>query len=388
MLISSTMKSILQLVVLVLGLTQLHGQLMISGNEGKIDLTSGVPEFIAGAPIDSVTLINFSKTPPRIRHLLDLPNTVIGPPSNLAITPDGTLALIANSIEPDPANPGTWKPGRTIHLLDVSSDPPFPIGQIQGGLQPSGMSITPDGKLALIANRAGGTVSVIQIDGLTARVIDEIKVCEPEEEASDVAISPDGKFALVSIREAEYLRLLKISAPDKVEVMDRKFGVFGRPYRCVITPDGRLGLTAGAGRGGPLDSDALSVIDLSPEIMRTVDHIAIGAVPESIEVSPDGKWVAAVLMNGTNLNKADPLHSAHGLITLLERKGNTYVRVQEIKTGPIPEGVAFTSDGSKLVVQIHPEKKLYLYEIKDGRLVDTGERIDVPGMPSSLRAQP
>jgi len=250
------------------------------------------------------------------------------------------------------------------------------------------MSISPDGKMALVANRAAGTVSVILIDGLKAKTVDEIKVCEPAEEASDVAISPNGKLALVSIREGEHLRLLNIKGPGKVEVTDRKFGVYGRPYRCVITPDGQLGLTAGAGRGGPLDSDALTVIDLSSDVMRTTDHIAIGAVPESFEVSPDGRFVAAVLMNGSNLSADDPLYSKSGLITLLERKGSTYVKVQQIATGPIPEGVAFTSDGKRLVVQIHPEKKLYVYEMKNGQLVDEGERIDVPGMPSSIRAQP
>ena len=31
--------------------------------------------------------------------------------------------------------------------------------------------------------------------------------------------------------------------------------------------------------------------------MRTLEYIPIGAVPESIEISPDGKLLAAVVMN-------------------------------------------------------------------------------------------
>jgi 6-phosphogluconolactonase (cycloisomerase 2 family) len=111
-------------------------------------------------------------------------------------------------------------------------------------------------------------------------------------------------------------------------------------------------------------------------------------VPESIEVSPDGQLVAAVLMAGSNLDATNPLHSNHGEIALLARRGRTFERVQVIKTGRIPEGVAFTSDGRYLVVQAHPEEALWIYEVQGGKLKDTGERISVPGFPSSLRAAP
>jgi len=69
----------------------------------------------------------------------------------------------------------------------------------------------------------------------------------------------------------------------------------------VITPDGELALTAGQGYGNGIDRDAITVIDLKSKPMRTIDYIPIGTVPESIEISPDGKLLAAVVMNGSNL---------------------------------------------------------------------------------------
>ena len=69
---------------------------VISGNENKIELTSGAAKWVPNAGPDSLTLFDFASFPPRIQHLTNVSNSVIGPPSNIAITPDGSLALIAD----------------------------------------------------------------------------------------------------------------------------------------------------------------------------------------------------------------------------------------------------------------------------------------------------
>jgi len=130
------------------------------------------------------------------------------------------------------------------------------------------------------------------------------------------------------------------------------------------------------------------VIDLKSKPMRAVDYVPIGSVPESIEISPDGKMLAAVLMSGSNLAAKDPNHTEHGGVTLLARQGRSFAVVQELPIGRIPEGVAFTSDGNYLVVQCHADRELWIFSVKGQRLHDTGQRIKVPGMPSSLRASP
>ena len=93
-------------------------------------------------------------------------------------------------------------------------------------------------------------------------------------------------------------------------------------------------------------------------------------------------------MNGSNLGPADPNHSRNGGLVLLARHGRTFRVVDEHSVGRIPEGVAFTSDGKYLVVQCHPDRELWIFSVKGGRLKDSGQRIKVPGMPSSLRASP
>jgi len=360
-------------------------QIVISGNENKVDLTSGTPKVIPPLGPDSISILNFSTFPPSVQHLSDIPNSVIGPPSNIAITPDQRIALISNSLKADPQDATNWVPESFVHVLDLTTIPPKVIGQARTGRQPSGLSIAPNGRLALVANRADGTVSILTIRSKEVTATQTVKVCEPAESVSDVAISPDGRLALASAQKGGYLSVLKID-DDAVTVTGQKLSAYGQPYRVVITPDGALALTAGQGYGNGLDRDAISVIDLTDRPMRTLEYIPVGAVPESIEISPDGKLLAAVVMNGSNLGPSNPNRGTHGALVLLARRGKTFRVVEERPIGRIPEGVAFTSDGKYLVVQCHADRELWIFSVNRGRLKNTGQRIKVPGMPSSLRA--
>ena len=72
----------------------------------------------------------------------------------------------------------------------------------------------------------------------------------------------------------------------------------------------------------------------------------------------------------------------------LRRKGTGFEVCQRLRTGRIPEGVACTRDGRFLVVQCHPDRELRVYAVRGLRVKETGVRVKVPGMPSSLRAVP
>ncbi|QDU81642.1 Lactonase, 7-bladed beta-propeller [Polystyrenella longa] len=365
-------------------------QLMLSGNENKIDVHTGAARVVPGSHPEagSISILDFSQFPPRVEHLPGIENTVVGPPSNIAITPNHELALIASSLKIDPNDETQYAPDDLIHVLDLTTEPPQVIQEIHYGSQPSGMSITPDGKLAIVANRAAGSISILRIREKQVTPLTMIKVDEPEASVSDVAISPDGKTGLISVQEGCYLAQFTID-DEQVELNGRRFNTFGRPYRCVISPDGQFGLTAGAGSGdGAPNIDALTVIDLQADRPHTTDIVPIGAIPESIEVSPDGKLVAAVVMGSSNYDASNPLFKDDAEVVLLERNEDSYKVVQRLPLKRIPEGVAFTSDGKYLVVQCHLAKELFLYKVSGQRLEDTGYRIKVPGYASSLRAAP
>lgn len=358
---------------------------MLSGNEAKLDLSTGVTRVVSGEGTDSLTLLDFSTRPPRVTHLPHIGNTVLGPPSNIAFTPDGRLALVADSIRLDPANPGKWTPARGVHVLDMTTVPPQRLGEVEAGLQPSGLSVAPDGTFALVANRADGSVTRLNIQGRTVSPVATVVFTVGTNEVSDVAISPDSRWALASVREAGHLRVLGCSAGG-LTATDRKISTYGRPYRVVFTPDGQFALTAGQGAGNATDTDALTVIRRRGDEFQTEDYLPIGFGPETLEVSPDGRLVVALLMNGSNLVPGSKGYTEHGQLVVVERRGDRFVRTQTISVGRIPEGVAFSPDGRTVVVQCHPDRELRLYPVRRGRVVDRYERITVPGFPSSLRA--
>lgn len=62
---------------------------------------------------------------PKIIANLRLENSIIGPPTNLAITPDGQLAIVANSIHQVPDGAG-WKgvPDNKLYVIDLTTRPP------------------------------------------------------------------------------------------------------------------------------------------------------------------------------------------------------------------------------------------------------------------------
>ena len=362
------------------------GQLVISGNENKIDLTSGAPAVVQNAEPDTLSLFDFSQFPPKVEHLYDIPNTVIGPPSNIAVAPDGSLALIANSLKIDPQDPTRFVPESFVHVLDLQARDRRPK-RVAVGSQPSGISFTPDGRLALVANRAAGTISVLRVNGNEVEAVQTVEVASSEANLSDVAVHPDGRLALASVQEGSYLAVLEIHG-DRVQLAERKISVYGRPYRVVISPDGGVALTAGQGAGSPLDRDALTVVDLASRPARAVDYVTVGSGPESLEISPDGRLIAVVLMANSNLAPDHPQRTDSGELVLLTRRGTKVELKQRLKIGRIPEGVAFTSNGDYLLVQCHPDRNVWVFETKGRRLRDTRLRIEVPGMPSSLRAAP
>ena len=103
----------------------------------------------AGKPIlsppgkDTVSIIDIrDQAKPRIVATLPIENSIVGPPTNLAITPDGQLALVANSINVvKDGDQLKIVPDNKLYVIDLTASPPTVITTLQLGKQPSGMAI-------------------------------------------------------------------------------------------------------------------------------------------------------------------------------------------------------------------------------------------------------
>jgi DNA-binding beta-propeller fold protein YncE len=105
--------------------------------------------------------------PASLRIVATIPldnNTIVGPPTNLAITPKGDLALVANSVNGIEKG-GKWDTvsDNRMFVVDLKANPPAVIATLNLGKKPSGMAINTTGTMALVTNRDDGTISVLSI---------------------------------------------------------------------------------------------------------------------------------------------------------------------------------------------------------------------------------
>src|SRR5271168_1583824 len=86
-------------VALVLASGASRAQLMIIGNDEKPGWDKDAKPFLNPPGHDTLSIIDMSK-PAALKIVATIPldNTIIGPPTNLAITPSRDLALVANSV--------------------------------------------------------------------------------------------------------------------------------------------------------------------------------------------------------------------------------------------------------------------------------------------------
>jgi DNA-binding beta-propeller fold protein YncE len=363
-------------------------ELMLVGNDEKVswdDAGKGV-NGLAGKDQVLVVDIGGDRLAPTIIARLPLMNTIFGPPTNLQITPDGKLALVANSMD-WVADGSGWKPApdNKLHVIDLTVDPPKLIDTVQVGKQPSGLSINRAGDLCLIANRADNSISVLKIAGNSVKLIDTVPMGE---QVAHVAFTPDGKRALAAKFPGHKIALLEING-DKVTYNKQDVPVGLWPYNLDITPDGKLALTADNGFAGSADGhvDTISVIDIESSPPRVIDKIVVDEAPEGFAISPTGKFAAAALLRGNNSDKKAFFYRRNGAIALLKIDGKKVSHVQYIDVRGLPEGVVWSDDGQYLYVGNFMDSDVSILKMDGERLVDTGKRLSLPGHPASMRGR-
>jgi len=370
-----------------------QAQFLVIGDDNKLYWDD------AGKPVytepgnDEVVIVDI-KDPeaPKIVASLPLMNTVIGPPTNLAITPDERLALVANSLAYQPDGVG-WKPvpDNKLFVIDLQSTPPKLITTVEVGRQPSGLAINRKGDLVLIANRADNSISVLTINGKEVKLVDTVPMGDS---VSAVAITPDGSHALASKNAANKVAWLDIDGQKVVySKIDFAAGVY--PFNVQITADGRFGLATNAGNGGVPDGGAgsVTVIDLRATPPHVVDYLGVDHFPEGLAINPTEDLAVALALNGSGGSVAKDAWFAHPntIVDVLSTAGGTVRKVGAVNAGRKAEGVAFSPDGKFLYVANFyvgnfAPGTLQIYRVQGGRVIDTGKVLRLPGHPVSMRS--
>jgi DNA-binding beta-propeller fold protein YncE len=363
-----------------------EAQLAISSNDNKVMLDNGVVKVVPNPAPDTATIIDLGATPPRVVAEIPVPGSVVGPPLNVAITPDQGLALITSAMKIDPADRTKQVPDNRLSVVDLRASPPAVIATLEAGKGAAGVSINRQGTLALVANRAEGTVSVFTIQGKTVAPAGVVRIADDKSGPSHVAFTPDGKTALLTRDGDSMISILAIDG-TKVEYTKRDLSAGLRPYGMDISADGSVAVVANIGRGGG-DNDTVSVIDLRATPIRVVETVTVGQTPEGIILSPDGKLCAVQVVNGSNKPRESPFHAANGKLLLYRVEGTRLVPLAAAWVGHWSQGIAFSADSRTILVQNMVEKDIQVFRWDGSTLQDTGQRIKTNGGPAGIRTTP
>src|SRR5215216_2982007 len=371
----------------LLGLPTSAGtQVIVSGNDEKVLWDDAGKAVFLPPGKDTISFIDIGdRENPKILTSIALENSIFGPPTNLAISPNGEIALVANSVT-QTKDGEKWKPvpDNKVYIFDLKANPPTHVGTVEVGKQPSGLDISKKGDLALVTNRADNSISVLTISGKDVKVTDTVAMGDS---VAHVAISPDGTKALAVKPVVNKVAFLKIDGQKvSYDKYDMPTGVF--PYNVDIVPSGKVAIVANNGGGGYADGnvDTVSVIDLEENPPRVIDHVVVGDAPEGFAISPKGDLAVAILLRGSGGDKKAFYYRTTGALVALKIDGKKVTKVGEVDLGGLPEGVVFSSDGQYVYVGNFIDGDLSILKVEGDKVTDTGKRVKLAGHPASLRA--
>lgn len=357
---------------------------MIVGNDEKVWWDDDGKTILSAPGKDTVLIVDLANPEsPKIVATLPLKNSIVGPPVNVDIDPTGSIALVADSVDVTKDGDALKQvPDNKVYVIDLKANPPKLAATLTVGKQPSGLSISPSGKMALVANRGDNSISVLSINGTDVKVTDTVAM---PDSVAQVVFTPDGKRALVVRFTAHKLSILDI-AGDKVTYnkLDLATGLW--PYNVVVTPNGKLALTNDNGGAGSSDGnvDTVSVVDLDANPPRVIDKVVVGDGPEGMAMSPKGDLAVSAILSGSN-NKKAFFHKKNGSLSILKIGGKKVTKTQDVEVGGLPEAVLFTPDGKYILAGNYMTQDFSILKVNGTKVSDTGKRFKVPGHPASAR---
>jgi DNA-binding beta-propeller fold protein YncE len=373
-----------------IGHSQIHaGEIMAVGLDRKFTFDDKGQRKALAPGKDEVLFYDISapNLKPRLMGSLPLENSIVGPPTNIAITPNQQLALVASSFKSErTADNAAWKfvPSDELFVVDLSDYKPKLINTIKVGRQPSGIGINKQGSLAVVANRDEKSLSVLSIQGSNVTLIQTLAISDGP---GSVAFTPDGKRVVVTRPAAHKISLFDISDANQLSLNSEHWvGLF--PWAVSVTNDGKQALVTNIGNGASSDGGAktVSVLDLAAAPPRIVRHISVGDAPEGIAITPKGDAAFVSILQGSfDAPKGAWFANPNGKLTILRKKNGMFEAAESVDVGGFPEGVGISYSGEVVYVGNYSTNSIsILAKNKQGKWV-VRETMELPGPPASLR---
>ena len=234
----------------------------------------------------------------------------------------------------------------------------------------------------LIANRAGKSVSVLSIRNGVVTFVGDVPM---EQEAAAVVISPDGKRAFVCLNLANKIGVLNIDGQTVTYDKSLDIPSAFNPYNIDITPDGKYVVASNTGAQKD-NADAEVIIDPTGPHPHVIDLMAPGNGPEGFAISPNGKVAAAPLLLGSGAKDSDWFKTKGGELVVMSVAPTGKLTVTgTAPLGALPEGIAYSPNSDYIYVGNYIDKDLQVFHLVNGKPVQVGPNISLPGQPASMR---
>lgn len=275
-----------------------------------------------------------------------------------------------------------------LQFVAIDGARPRILPDLDIGAHPNGLSINPSGTLLLAACLDG---SVKVVDLRSRRLAGSVRVSPGR--LSGVSFTHDGRAALVARRDEGGAAVLDV-ADSEVSLSAEVVSTGIAPYTIDVSSANELAVISSVGLAGlqghkaPGDADVIALVDVSRRPFRTVQYLTVPATPEGVAISPDGAWIVVQSLQGSNLLSTEVGHNATGRLTLFAVRSRRAEHVDDIGSGEAAQGVVFAGDSKTVLVQFNVERMIAVFEVREGRLADTSQRLRLKAGPASIRTLP
>ena len=272
-------------------------------------------------------------------------------PHNVQVSPDGRLAWVANEGESRKAG-GHGAASGAEHgesaergqVWAIDTGTRAIVAKIPVGRQPAHVVLTPDGRFAYVTNGGDSTVSIVDTEA--RKVVATVPVGSYPH---GLRISPDGKHAYVANMKGGTVSVIDTQARKEIGQIPVGKG----PAQTGFAADGSLVFVSLS------QENQVALID--PAARRVVAKIGVGTVPIQLFATPDGGTLF-VANQGTKQKPGKTV----SVIDLAARKV-----VKTVETGSGAHGVAVDTVGRYVFVTNIYDNTVSVLDARSARVLDT-----------------